>query len=168
MLVTVNESHYDVGAIKQRLQNFKETSRDLEMQLDRLQMYIESIESPGSPTISDMPKSPSPDVDKFTVKIAKKIDLENCIRSTVAVLEDEKSYFETVLSHIRKADEKAVIRFRYFDSLNWNKIAEIMFGSNSLYDEKQDTYLRRVHKLHGSALLNMAIYIEDCMSYENR
>ena len=45
---------------------------------------------------------------------------------------------------------------RYIDRESWNTVAELMFGGREDYEGKEDTYLRRVHKVHGAALQNMA------------
>ena len=37
----------------------------------------------------------------------------------------------------------------------------MMFGMNDDFDYREDTYIRRVHKIHGSALLDMARIMEE-------
>ena len=54
-------------------------------------------------------------------------------------------------------DQRAVLQMRYLDGCRWAEIAEMLFGGDpDDFDEKQDSYLRRVHKIHGNALAALA------------
>lgn len=156
----IDETRYDTDAVKYRLIEYRERAKDIESQterLDRLEMKILSI---GSPTLSDMPKSPSPPQDRTTALIADKIDLENDIRQAIAEQRREKKAIEVILRKLRHSEERAVIRMRYFDGASWNDVVDMLFGDKDDFLGKEDTYLRRTHKIHGSALLNMAIIIQ--------
>lgn len=156
----IDETRYDTDAVKYRLIEYRERAKDIESQterLDRLEMKILSI---GSPTLSDMPKSPSPPQDRTTALIADKIDLENDIRQAIADQRREKEAIEVILRKLRHSEERAVIRMRYFDGASWNDVVDMLFGGKDDFLGKEDTYLRRTHKIHGSALLNMAIIIQ--------
>lgn len=155
-----NKERYDTDAVKYRLVEYREREKDIDSQterLDRLEMKIRSV---GSPTLSDMPKSPSPPQDRTTALIADKIDLENDIRQAIAEQRKEKEAIETILRKLRHSEERAVIRMRYFDGASWNDVVDMLFGGKDDFLGKEDTYLRRTHKIHGSALLNMAIIIQ--------
>lgn len=156
----IDETRYDTDAVKYRLIEYRERAKDIESQterLDRLEMKILSV---GSPTLSDMPKSPSPPQDRTTALIADKIDLENDIRQAIAEQRREKEEIEVILRKLRHSEERAVIRMRYFDGASWNDVVDMLFGGKDDFLGKEDTYLRRTHKIHGSALLNMAIIIQ--------
>ena len=158
------EKVYDVEAIKSRLVDFRERERDIDNQIERLDSIETRLSSVGSPTISDMPKSPSPVQDRMASMMAVKIDLENDIRKAVQFQDEERKFFEKVLSYLKHSDEKAVIRMRYLDGSTWYDVTDMMIGGKADYLGKEETYLRRVHKVHGAALLNMAIVIEDKLS----
>ena len=63
--------------------------------------------------------------------------------------------------HLRRSDERAVIRVRYIDNASWDEVVDVLFGGKEDLLEREDIYLRRVYKLHGQALLSMAKYIEE-------
>lgn len=88
--------------------------------------------------------------------VSRKEELENSIRAEVRRQSEKRKLIESILARLRRSDEKAVIRMRYIDREGWSVVAELMFGSRDDYDGKEDTYLRRVHKVHGAALQNMA------------
>lgn len=159
-MICEDKERYDTDAVKYRLIEYREREKDIESQterLDRLEMKIMSV---GSPTLSDMPKSPSPLQDRVTALIADKIDLENDIRQAIAEQRQEKKDIEVILRKLRHSEERAVIRMRYFDGASWNDVVDMLFGGKDDFLGKEDTYLRRTHKIHGSALLNMAIIIQ--------
>lgn len=152
------ELQYDVESVKNRLKEYRDRDRDIDNQIERLDRLVERMTSVGVPIISDMPKGSSTSNDKIADMLEQKEELEELIREDVEKQKRERKMFEKILVHI-KADERAVIRTRYFDIASWNDVTDLMFGGKADYIGKEDTYLRRVHKIHGSALLNMAIYI---------
>lgn len=58
---------------------------------------------------------------------------------------------------------------RYIDNESWNDVVDVIFGGREDLLEKADIYLRRVYKLHGEALVEMAKYLEEHgLSWEAR
>lgn len=157
----MEEKRYDVDAIRDRLNEYRETERDIDNQIERLEHLNSKMVGVGAQVLSDMPKAPSPSNDRMADLVAQKEELENLIRTMVTSQSRERMEIESILSHLRKRDERAVIRMRYFDRSSWNEVTKMLFGSKGDFDEKADTYLRRAHRVHGDALLNMAKYIEE-------
>lgn len=155
-----DKDKYDTDAVKFRLIEYREREKDIDNQterLDRLEMKILNV---GSPVLSDMPKALTSPQDRTAALIADKIDLENDIREAIAEQRREKEALEIILRKLRHSEERAVIRMRYFDGASWNEVSDMLFGGKADFLGKEDTYLRRTHKIHGSALLNMAIIIQ--------
>ena len=50
------------------------------------------------------------------------------------------------------------VYLNYFDSMSWQEVSKLLFGMEEDFLDRQESYERRVFKIHGSALLNMAIY----------
>lgn len=163
----MDEKKYDVEAIKNRLVEYRERERDIDNQIERIERLEMKMTSIGSPTISDMPKAASPSHDKIGSMIAQKEELETCIREDIKKQESERIEIEGILKKLKHSDERAVIRMRYFDGASWNDVMDMLFGSRNDFLDREDTYLRRTHRIHGSALLNMAIYIEESLNSDN-
>lgn len=165
----ISETRYNTGAVKEWLLEFREREKEIQDQLQRLDVMEMRITSIGSPTISDMPKSPSPFQDRSAYMIGLKIDLEEDIKEQQSEQKRTRKEIEKIIRSLKKADERSVIRARYLDCSfyhndrlsDWNDVANSLFGDRDDYLEKEDTYLRRVHRIHGSALLNMTRYIAD-------
>lgn len=157
----MEEKKYDVESVKNRLVEYRERERDIDNQIERVERLEMKMTSIGSPVISDMPKAASPSHDKIGSMIAQKEELEICIREDIQKQEKERAEIEIILKQLKHSDERAVIRMRYFDGASWNDVVDMLFGGKTDFLGKEDTYLRRTHKIHGSALLNMAIFIEE-------
>ncbi len=156
----IDETRCGTDAVKHRLVEYRERERDIENQLERLDRIELRLKSIGSPALSDIPKSPSASQDKTADIIAQKIDLENEIKMAVAEQRQERNAIESILKKLKHSDERAVIRMRYFDGASWEDVVGMLFGGKEDFLRKEDTYLRRTHKIHGSALMNMAIIIQ--------
>lgn len=160
-LPDMDEKRYDVTAVKERLDQYREKERDIDNQIERLERLVSKMTGAGSKVITDMPRAPSVSTDRMAEFVEQKEELESSIRQAVEEQSCERSEIEDILKLLRHSDERAVIRIRYFDRESWNTVSEMMFGSKNDFHGKEDTYLRRVHKIHGSALFNMARIIEE-------
>lgn len=57
-------------------------------------------------------------------------------------------------------DQRAVLQMRYLDGCRWVEIAEMLFGGDpDDFNERQDSFLRRVHKIHGAALGKLSNFV---------
>jgi hypothetical protein len=157
----MDEKQHDIEAVKARLYEYRELTKEIETQSERLERLKTRIYGVGAQSLSDMPKSPSPASDRVTDLVYQKIELENSIKETIERQRQEREYLEGVIKHLRKSEERSVIRVRYFDCASWNDVVDVLFGDKPDLLEKEDVYLRRVYKLHGQAICGMAQYIED-------
>lgn len=153
------EKRYDVESVKEMLVDYREREKDIVSQTERLQRMEIRLRSVGAPTLSDMPKSPSP-VDRTTELICDKIDLENELKQLIQQQRRRRQYIETVLRHVKNSDERTVIRAKYFDGEGWYGINDLLFGAKEDFIDKEESYLRRAHLIHGTALIDMAKYME--------
>lgn len=152
---------YDVQAVKERLNAFREGERELENQTEALERLKAKIKGVGAKEITDMPRSPSPPRDRITDLIYRKIELEKEIGSIIEEQTAERKEIHRILKQLRSADERAVIRFRYLLGMNWYDVTDAMFGAREDYLDKEESYQRRVYNIHGRALVGIAKYTEE-------
>ena len=157
----MEEKRYDVDLIHNLLIRFTENERDIDNQIERLEHIKVRLEGVGAQVLTDMPKSHNVNRDRYSDLIDQKDELELHIRAAIKAQNEERNYFESILAHLKNPDEKAVIRMRYFDQSSWNDVRDMLFSSKSDFEGKEDSYLRRAHRLHGAALLKMQMYIQD-------
>lgn len=155
------EKHYDVEAVKQRLIDLRDLRREIENQSERLERLETKLVGVGAQALTDMPKSPSQSNDRISDLMQQKFDLEEDIRATLEHRRRERMFFEKIIRRLKRSDERAVIRSRYFDGASWGDVVDLLYGDEEDLLEREDMYRKRVFKLHGRALLSMAQYIED-------
>ena len=87
--------------------------------------------------------------DKMTDTIAKIIELEELVNDDIDVLVENKKQAREMIEKLESDVEKIVLYKRYFDCKSFEKIAVECNYS-----------WRHVHRLHGSALVNLDKIIE--------
>lgn len=106
-------------------------------QIDRLNDLATHVTS----TISDMPRSSSPDPSRMETTICKIVDLEHEITEDLARLMDMKKDLQRVVDSVSRPEYQVILQKRYLEMEHWEEIADDMN-----YD------VRYVQKLHGRAL----------------
>lgn len=159
--IETEDRRYDVDSVKNRLNAYRDKEREIDVKVERLETLISKMKSIGSPGTSDMPKAAGAGNDRMARDLEHKEDLENAIHEAIMSQKAEMKAIELELKQLKASDEKEVIRARYFDCNGWSDVTKIMFGMKADFDKKQDSYLRRVFKIHGSALLHIAMIEEE-------
>ena len=121
------EPGYDTKAVKAWLFSYLEKEREIGMQIERYEMLK-----------------------------ARKEELEGIISKAMASQRKTANEIERVLAGVRNAREKTCIRMRYLDGSSWSEVIEVLFGEGSCSSERYTTLYRKVHRVHKSALLDMA------------
>lgn len=152
---------YDVSYVKKRLSAYRNIEREIDNQIERIENLESKMYTPSSPSLSGMPKSPSPSGDKIASQVAQKSELEEKVRSLIDYQTSERTWIEGILEHLDNPDQRAVIRMRYIDIESWHNVSRMLFGTKDDFYDKSDSYLRRTTKLHGNALVNMALYVAE-------
>ncbi len=158
---TTEPKKYTVDDVKEILRDYRDSEKDIDMQIERLDRIEMKLKSIGSPSLSGMPRDPSPSNSRMADMIATKIDLENEIKRSVEELKAKRKSIESIISKLRHSEERAVIRLRYIDGMGWDEVLDVLFGGKSDFLDKEESYNRRMYMIHGSALSNMAHVLND-------
>lgn len=142
----------ETDEIKKRLQNYAAMQRRLDNKIERL-VYLESITgSPSSPNLSGMPGGSSNGSSKTERQIIQKEELKSEIKDMTRWEYEERTALERMVKEMQNPDEQTVIEMRYFDNAKWRPICDTLYSSNPDYIDKMDKYMKRIFKIHGSAL----------------
>lgn len=82
--------------------------------------------------------------------IRELLDRENC----------EYESLTKIINALPEVEQRQVILARYMDGLGWETINAVVFGKKRNFEEKRDSYQRRIYRIHGSALANANKIIE--------
>lgn len=146
--------------IKERLGRYVDLLQEIDNQKKRLDIMEETYGTPASPNLSGMPKPKGSVSDPVGGAVSKKLDLEEKIKEKEVQEEIEREAIERIIEHLKTANERAVIRLKYFDRLEWSDVTFLLFGDRADYIEKVDIYQDRTYKIHGRALWKMADVLE--------
>ena len=143
-------------AIKERLQNYSDMVREFENQNERYVRLVTAMESPKVQSFDTMPGGGTAAGDRMTVNIARKIELEKSLEGDEKAIKEERAQLERLIRKVKKPDERAVIRMKYFDGMGWTDIADALFRKIPDFNKAARLYLDKAYKLHGTALLSLA------------
>jgi hypothetical protein len=102
---------------------------------------LRDLATKATATLSDMPRSPSPNHHRMEDFITKAMDLESEINTDLKHLIDLKREVVTIIKCVERTELQTILEMRYLCFETWEEIAVALH-----YD------LRHIHRLHGRAL----------------
>ena len=102
---------------------------------------LRELATKATATLSDMPRSQSPNFHRMEDFIAKALDLESEINADLKTLIDLKREVVTIIKCVERTELQTILEMRYLCCETWDEIAVALH-----YD------LRHIHRLHGRAL----------------
>lgn len=142
--------------IKERLKEYTAMLREIDNQIERLERMEELMTSPTGPNLTGMPRASGNTSDKMAMQVAKKVDLEETIKKAINKERKEHEALENMVQNIKKPDERAVIRLRYFDRAQWPDICKLLFAETEDFDKNMENYMRKTFRVHGTALISLS------------
>lgn len=140
---------------KEFLRNHQEHRRELQDELQRYELdHGFSYYGKSPSNIDGMPHA-SGNPSSVYDQIDRSLDIETYIDKLEAIINQEKKEIEEVLAQLKKASEKSVIRFKYYNCLEWDDVAFYMFSDRRDYCNRTEFYKNKAQKIHGAALANM-------------
>ena len=104
-------------------------------------MKLRETSTKATATLSDMPRSDTPNVHRLQDTICKIIDLENEINHDIDKLVDLKREARDVIGQLSDPDQQLILELRYLCYKTWEEIAdELGYCPSNIY------------RLHGRAL----------------
>ncbi len=145
-----------VAEVKDSLTRYRRLVRKLNNQNQRLKVVMTKLYTVGSPTLSDMPKNPSPSNDYETDLLDRKQHIEHMISVLEPERKQKSEMFEEKIGMIDNPDEQAVLQIRYLDCEKWDTVNRMLFGEEEDFFDRTDSYMRRTQLIHGRALQSLA------------
>lgn len=92
-------------------------------------------------TLSDMPRSDSPNLQSMEENVCRIVDLERAINEDIDQLIDLKAAARLAINEVTDPDQQLILELRYLCYKPWLEIVEILGYSEST-----------IYRLHGEAL----------------
>lgn len=159
--VSLNEEN---ELVKSWLGRYRELSMDADHIEQRIEALRSRLENPGAANLSGMPKAPGFEGDRLGQQLAVIGDLEENLR---AVLRERWAVYNEIEGAIKQitgrgaVDQRALLRSRYIDLLPWFDVNFQFFGDKTDFGDREETYLRRCHRLHGAAIAALTALLQD-------
>lgn len=153
---------------KARFENYLALLHKIARKNEELTLIKSKLESPASPKLSDMPKSPNKKNDKIAFLIQEKMEIESDLSAlekyreservelTTAVhsLEDPKNSNKLLRDKKILIAEASVLRLRYFCMFTWSEINEAFHSGEPDFEIKKDDFQRKIFRYHGNAFID--------------
>lgn len=155
------EKKLDVDAVRKMLDEYVIAEEDIDREIQRFEYLTSKMTGISAQIMNGMPRSSRMSTDRMADMLGRKEELEASIRALVDQQSQKRKEVENIIRHLKNTEERAVIRLRYLDRTEWDEVLEIMFGGKPDFNDRFETYRRRMYRVHGTALVNMARYIEE-------
>lgn len=147
-------------AVKSWLQRYREAARDSEALDARAANARARAEAARTSHLDGLPHGGGFAGDSVGVALARVDELEREAQETRAHALELYHEIDSVIKRISGPgwpDQRAVLQMRYLDGCRWVEVAELLYGQDpDEFMERQDSFVRQVHKLHGKALAALA------------
>ena len=141
---------------KEYLRRHAENRKELQDELQRYELdHGRSYYGKSPSDIDGMPHAQGGISDRTFNNALKPEDMGAYINDLQAKILEEKREIENALKLLKKACQKSVIRYKYYNCLDWDDVAFYMYGGRRDYVDREEYYKQKAQKVHGAALANM-------------
>ena len=158
-------------AVKDWLMRYREAVRNSEALDGRVANAREKATAARTSHLDGMPHGDGYAGDALGVALARIDELETEARASRDHARELYREIDATIKQISGPgwpDQRATLQMRYLDGCRWVEIAEMLFGGDpEVFDERQDSFLRRVHKIHGAALGKLSNIVPLDVGQEN-
>ena len=120
--------------IKTRLQKYTELLTEIEIEERRLKALQDS--------------------ETINRRLAR-AGIDDALKKLLDREQEEYEVLTSMINALPSVEERQVMLARYMDGQDWRTITRAVFGSLPDFEEKAESYERRVYRIHGKALINI-------------
>ena len=143
-------------SVKSWLEAYVREEEAIDAKLDKLRRIEARMLGVRAMEISDMPRAHSGETDRMASMLIEKEKVEEDILSAIKKHDESRQAIETIVELLPHALWQNVIELHYIDGMGWTEINGLCHGRMGDFDQKADTYLRRIYRAHDYALESMA------------
>lgn len=155
----VEEHKHDSDRVRKILDDYVNNEYEIDGERDRLRYLISKKTNISAKSMDGMPRSSNSSTDRMADALGKEEELREKIQKMIDSQAVKRKEIEAIIRKLKNPEERQVVRLRYFDRAKWEEIIEVMYGLREDFDDRYDTYKRRMFGRHSSALTNMENYI---------
>lgn len=141
-------------AMRSRLKRYVNTRKEIAYQRQRLETLREEVGFIRSPSM-DLSRSRFTD-NKQERLLIRLEEMETKLSQLIADEAEEYEALERIVCKLNNPEQRAIIRMRYFDLMEWPDIVFTMFGDRVDFITEEEDYRRRSYRIHTKAVSTMA------------
>lgn len=131
---------------------------EIGIQEEHLQEIIEEITNIPARNNDGMPRGTAKENDRIADRIEMKESIENKLNELKMRAEEEKKIIEgRIKATNMDAIEKQLMYLRYICGYDWGRVQRIMYMNKYDYYTKEQSYKRKMFRVHKKALEKMKI-----------
>lgn len=142
------------GAMRKRLEAYVDLRRELKMQALRLDQMHQTVGDVRSPSYEPGKASSTPG-DGVSRSVIALEALEERVAELAHRETEEHDDLERIISRVNNAQQRALLRMRYFDLMEWPEIAFSFYGDRIDYLTEEHDYVTKCYRLHTRAVSSM-------------
>ena len=140
--------------MRQRLDAYVDLRKELRMQAMRLDQMRQTIGDIRSPKYEPGKASSGPD-DGVARDVIALENLEHRVAELIGHEESEHDDLERMICRVTNAQQRALLRLRYFDLKDWADIAFAFFGDRADFLTEEHDYVAKCYRLHSRAVSSL-------------
>lgn len=131
--------------VKEKLKEYGEVKKEYDLQLMRYMEKKEKLYEPKTPSSGDGGTG-TREGEHLSDALSELQEMEEEILKLKEVKREKRMTVQELIEKLPKAEERSIMRLRYFDGKSWDDIAKTM------YNECDETFIRKLHRAHGRAI----------------
>lgn len=143
-------------AVKDWLLAYQNGEKRINSKIERLRSLQARMKSVGAQQLSDMPRPPSAPKDRMAEYVVQVESLEIAIERETKQQEACKKTILELTAQLEKEEACKLIRYRYLYGYEWGDVMYELYRDNKDLAAKQNTYKRRMYRLHDTALKELS------------
>lgn len=145
----------NTSEVKKRLNQHRKKATECETVRKELEYAIEKYGDVKAVAYDGMPKGGGDSGGPTERVVMRKIALEEKLKKCEAELEADWRKLVPLMS-VLSPTEELVITLRYDYAEEWPEICRRVYGAKADFEEEKDSYLNRIFKTHGRALIALS------------
>ncbi|GHU75419.1 hypothetical protein AGMMS49992_19370 [Clostridia bacterium] len=138
------KADFDIQTVKTYLSQAFRIDQRIQSKLEQVES-LKHLAAMANAALSDMPRSPSPNLQPMESTIVKITDLQAEINNDIDMLVELKRDLVSLIRQVQNTEEQTLLEQRYLCFKKWEKIAVDMNYS-----------VQHVFRLHDAAILSVA------------
>ena len=151
---------------KEYLYAFRDRYYEIDAADDMVQTLLQRSKTPSVKNDNPKVRTSNALVDKMSMYVNQLDAARARLQKLVEKQNREREIIEKAVAKLRPAIQRDVIRYRYLMGLKWADVNQHMHGHLDDFADREESYLRRATKAHGSALKKLDTILDELLEPE--